>query len=196
MPAVQFNQCRVFTEKTVWGQTPSPSPPPSAGSPMVLRMGRRVGSRWGPAHEKPLPQGPQGFWVADPLAQGCREAEGQSRLYSTMSHSSLASCLLWEGQGGGGVSALRTKPRRRGLQPTAGSSGGSTAPSHSLCEGANCWPLPPSSALRNRAPERKKRPSLVGPCLWTSTTQPGHPSAPSPLGKPGYWQLSLRLVGY
>ena len=59
----KFNQCRLFTIRNVRGWTRTCTPPQ-----LALRFcGWRGKSSW-PAHEKPLPLGPSGFWGADPLA--------------------------------------------------------------------------------------------------------------------------------
>lgn len=79
-PAVRFNQCRLFTERNVWGWALTPSLPTPLG---WLTGGSEDGAgrklldlHWGQPMRSPSPQGPQGFWAADLLAQGCREAEG------------------------------------------------------------------------------------------------------------------------
>lgn len=81
-----------YLQKETWGWTWMPLRP--LADSLVLRTEgeeEAVGSAHGASPRGAPPSGGLGFWVADPLAQGCGKQRGQSRLYSTISHSSLAS---------------------------------------------------------------------------------------------------------
>lgn len=75
-------------------------------------MGRTLlDPHWGPVHEGPLAPGASGIPGGRPACSGLGEQRGQSRLYSTISHGSLASCLLQGGKEGRITSIHRVEPR-------------------------------------------------------------------------------------
>ena len=129
----------------------------------------------------PLPQGPQGFRAV-------------GRLYSTISHGSLASYLL---QGGKSPPSTGLNPRSGAAPGYSGLLWGSTVPSHSLREDELLATTPP-----HQCPWGKESWEGGTPKAWWACAPghlqpwPEHPLPPLFPGKLGHWQLSLRLVGF
>lgn len=132
----------------------------------------------GPAHEEPLPLG----------ALGCGWQRGQSRLYSTISHSSLASARFGReeeeeasppsGLNPGGVYGPQWAPL------------GTTQHPPIVCEGDKLMPQGTGN-WRGGSPKPGTwwavGTSQVG-TLWTSTTPDWAPIRPPSPGKLGHWQ--------
>lgn len=109
MPAIRFNQCRLFTERHIWGWTRTPVPPWLALRSQDGGGGSCWARIWGPAHEKFFPRG-LGMLGGRPLS-GLREAGGTEPAIQYHFPQQPRLCSVWGG--GEGSSSLS------GLSPGA-----------------------------------------------------------------------------
>lgn len=169
-PAIRFNQCRLFTERHIWGWTRTPVPARLALRSQDGGGGSCWTRTWGPAHEKSLPRGlgvlggRAGYTVPFPTA---------------------ASPLLGLGGKRRGQLDLRTEPGS--LQaPVAPTGLSHQGPGDRELQGSN--PLQAWCLLGCGHPHRWA-------CSATPAPQPGHPSVPSLPGELANWQLEPEAGG-